>query len=456
MPSLTSPSITVTATSSEAPAQRHELVILHSPDRRWVGRCVPLDGREIVFGRRPTGDVAMRIRDACLSRNHAILGPSRGTYYAIRDADSKNHCFVDGVQVEQHELQPGSVVRIGHTIMVHRHVPEGAPRPGSSSTAMADAAAGLVGASYAVHALREALRTVARTNVPVLIEGETGVGKDAAARVIHELSRANQPFHPVGCAGLPASGAESALFGTISRPGGEDSDATRGHFHLANGGTLYLDELGALSRDAQPTLLRVLEDSAIRRVGGVEPEAIDVRVIASSNEDLEDLIEAGRFRPDLYARFTDFPIHIPPLRDRPDDVIALAHHFLVMNRSQLRLSADTAEALLLHDWPYNVREVEKLIRRLCLTVEGDRISLRDLPHETAERVKYRGSATHSSETDSRRPSETELRATLQTLGGRVSRVATHFHVHRRVVYRWLALYGLQASAFQNMHDTMAD
>ena len=428
-----------------------ELLVLHSPDPRWVGCCIPLDGRRIVIGRHPDGPYGLRFRDPCLSRNHAFFTPHPDSrYYVFEDTGSKNHSYVDGLLVTRRHLSPNAVVRIGHTVMLHRHVPADAGRIRRTSSSLeGDPLYRVVGASYAANALRGSILRVARSQLTVLVEGETGTGKELVAQVLHALSQRDGAFHAVNCSAVPPAMAESAFFGRSRLGSGSKPDAdepTPGHFRTAHRGTLYLDEIGELPLPVQPKLLRALDGAAITPVGGSEPTEVDVRIVASTNADLEEMTAEGTFRTDLHARLQEWPIHIPPLRDRPDDVIALTHHFLSELNSKLRLSADAAEAFVLHGWPYNVRELQKLIRRLCLLCDGDSIPLKVLPERMQQAIRDRqpGGARGSDV----RPTEAELRAALEALGGNVSSVAQHFDRNRKQIYRWLAHFGIDMSLYR--------
>lgn len=426
---------------------RHELLVLHCPDQRWVGRCIPLDGRNIVFGRHPDAEYGLRVRDPCMSRNHCALAPQEGSaYYVIEDAGSKNHTYVDGCLIAKRHLAPNSVIRAGHTVMLHRHVPAHARRgrTDSRSHISGDPLARIVGASYATQALRGSIVRVARAGLTVLVEGETGTGKELVARTVHALSSRPGAFHPVNCSAIPTDVAESELFGT--KPGAYGFEGSAGHFGAAHEGTLFLDEIAELPMELQPKFLRVLESSIMHAVGDPAGTAFDVRFIASTNADLEEATEQKLFRADLFARLQEWPIHIPPLRDRPDDVIALTYHFLTQQRSGLRLTADVAEALLLYAWPYNVRELQKLVRRLCLLCDEETIPLRVLPDKIQQPLHDRQPSSPTA--NDSRPSEEELRAALESFGGSVSLTARHFGKNRRQVYRWLAQCGVDHTVYR--------
>ncbi len=232
----------------------------------------------------------------------------------------------------------------------------------------------IVGQSRAMRRLLEGIDLVARSDLPVLITGETGVGKELVARRVHEVSpRREQPLIYVNCAALPEAIAESELFGHVT---GAFTGAIRdraGRFEIADGGTLFLDEIGELPLPLQPKLLRALQHGEIQRVGSDRAHRVDVRVVAATNRDLESEIDAGRFRADLYHRLAVFPVRVPALRERPEDIPVLAAHFLDSARRRLglgalRLTEEARQRLERGDWPGNVRELENVISRAALRV----------------------------------------------------------------------------------------
>ena len=229
--------------------------------------------------------------------------------------------------------------------------------------------------------LRHEISRVAGTAFTVLIEGESGSGKELVARRIHEESdRRAGRFIGVNCAALVETLLEAELFGI------EDRTATgvrgrRGKFELADGGTLFLDEVSDLSAAAQAKLLRAIQEMSVERVGGHTTRTVDTRLIVATNQSLRKLVAAGRFRADLYYRLGGLEIQVPPLRDRRNDIAALANHFLGRHRSvrQIQLSRGAVDALLTYDWPGNVRELERVIERAVALATSTEITARDLP-----------------------------------------------------------------------------
>jgi transcriptional regulator with PAS, ATPase and Fis domain len=232
-----------------------------------------------------------------------------------------------------------------------------------------------------MRAVRERIERVAQTDFTILIDGESGTGKELVARQIHNISpRRGGPFVALNCAALVESLLEAELFGI------EDRTATgvrgrKGKFEHADGGTLFLDEVGDLSASAQAKLLRTLQDLSVERVGGLGTRRIDTRVVAATNKSLASLVDAGLFRADLYYRLAGLDVHVPPLRERREDIIELATYFLERHRSsrQHELSRAAGDALLTYDWPGNVRELERLMERTVALARDPEISLEDLP-----------------------------------------------------------------------------
>src|SRR5438552_375621 len=253
----------------------------------------------------------------------------------------------------------------------------------AEETAWADPASihGIVGGSLALRRVLRLVESVATTDAAVLIRGETGTGKELIAGLIHTLSaRRARPFVKFNCTAIPAGLLESELFGH-ERGAFTGAIARRiGRFELAHGGTLLLDEIGDLPLDLQPKLLRVLEEQEFERVGSAQTIRSDVRVVAATNRPLEDLVEAGEFRADLYYRLNVFPIDLPALRERPEDIPLLVRHFVAHHARSLgrRIGAippDVMGTLVRHPWPRNVRERQHAIHRAVILSRGASLQL---------------------------------------------------------------------------------
>ena len=243
----------------------------------------------------------------------------------------------------------------------------------------------LVGVSAAFNAVCHMLQRVATTRATVLFLGESGVGKEQFARTLHNISdRAAQPFVAINCAAIPEQLIESELFGVEKGGFSGASQSRPGRFERANGGTLFLDEIGTLSVFAQGKLLRALQEGEIERIGDTKVRKVDVRVVAATNEDLRQLVEAGKFRADLYYRLNVFPIRIPPLRERKEDILLLVEHFLnrysALHQRQIKgLTEAAIDALMFYAWPGNIRELENIIERgVILAPDGGGIDVMHL------------------------------------------------------------------------------
>ena len=239
----------------------------------------------------------------------------------------------------------------------------------------------LIGASRALQEVQQLAQAVAPTNSTVLLTGETGTGKELLAWRIHELSpRRDKAFVRVNCAGLPLSLVESELFGHERGAFTGAEQRRPGRFELAHGGTLFLDEIGELPLEAQAKLLRVLQDGMVDKLGGTQSVPVDVRIIAATNSDLRLAVEAGRFRSDLYFRLDVFPIMIPPLRDRPEDIPLLVRYFInKFNRKLKRfcetVQEETLQRLVEYRWPGNVRELRNILERAMILMTGNQLKV---------------------------------------------------------------------------------
>lgn len=232
--------------------------------------------------------------------------------------------------------------------------------------------------------LSEYVRRVAKFNTTVLITGESGVGKEVLVDIIHDFSyRLNGPLIKINCGAIPEQLLESELFGYEKGAFTGAIKAKLGLFQEANGGTLFLDEIGELPLSLQVKLLRVVQDKKCTRIGGTEPIQLDFRLIAATNRNLQEMVEKGLFRKDLYYRLNIVPVNVPPLRERPEDIVILTNYFLNSKMEKLGrnlvIPKDIMDILLAYDWPGNVRELENLIERLIITSREDVVTTKDLP-----------------------------------------------------------------------------
>ena len=419
------------------------LTVLHCPIREHVSRRFVV-GKELRFGRFAGADVDVAIEDPMMSRRHATV-TRVGLVVEIRDDGTTNGTHVNGERVKARPLVPGDVVRIGSTLLEVGIAP---PREPSDDPA-------LVGNAPAFLAAVELADQLAPSDVPVLLLGETGTGKDVLARHLHARSGRTGSFVAVNCAALPRELVDSSLFGHRK---GAFTGATAdnpGFFVEAQGGTLFLDEVGELAVAHQAKLLRAFDSREIVPVGGTRRIRIDARVIAATNVDLLAETADGGFRADLYARLAGAVIAMPPLRARRGDILALAERFLSEHApSVLRwFSVHAAERLLLHPWPRNVRELRSAMLRLNLHL-GERA---EVTRADAEAVLEPLAVAASRGAPRRRgagvaragtPSRDELVAQLGSLRGNVSRLAELYGKDAKQIYRWLKGYALDPEDYR--------
>jgi two-component system, NtrC family, nitrogen regulation response regulator NtrX len=316
----------------------------------------------------------------------------------------------------------------------------------------------MIGESYAMRQLREQVAMAAPTNGRVLIYGDNGTGKELVARTIHALSRRRTgPFVEVNCAAIPEELIESELFGHVKGAFTGAVGDRRGKFEVADGGTIFLDEIGDMSLKTQAKVLRVLQEQVVEPVGGTSGVRVDVRVLAATNKELTAEIRAGRFREDLYFRLNVIPISVPPLRDRADDIPLLAEHFMAgfareYGRRMKTLDASAVAALADYPWPGNVRELRNVIERLIIMVPGDSIGARDLAFldgpfagVTVEAGNESGEGLTLQAARNRFERDFILK-TLAAQNGNISRTADLLGVERSNLYRKMRALGIAGRA----------
>jgi two-component system nitrogen regulation response regulator NtrX len=301
-------------------------------------------------------------------------------------------------------------------------------------------------------ALRQQLTLMAETNGRVLIFGESGTGKELIAHAIHAASsRSNEPFIEVNCAAIPEELIESELFGHRRGSFIGAMEDKIGKLQKADGGTLFLDEVGDMSLKTQAKVLRALEEQRLEPVGAAEPIKVDVRVVASTNKNLEEEIERGNFREDLFYRLNVVPFHVPPLRERMEDVPLLADYFLnefttAYGRKPKELTPDAIRTLADYPWPGNVRELRNLMERIVIMNPQNRIDARHIPLDRTRRaVFYRPAERFGSLQDVREAAEREyIVRKLEETKGNVTRAAEALGLERSHLYRKMKALGLAA------------
>jgi transcriptional regulator with GAF, ATPase, and Fis domain len=431
--------------------QSHRVIVVASPDTSAVGRAVVLGENDFTIGRSGHGEGPLVLADQELSRQHARLEHEGSTStFWIRDVNSRNGTYVNGLRQSHAGLVDGDVIRCGATLLVFERVELEADAPLSPNEEPP-----LLGTSLAVSRVRGEIARVAARDMPVLVLGESGTGKELVARALHERSGRRGQLIAVNCGALPPDLVESELFGHSAGAFTGATRASEGLFAAAEGGTIFLDELGEMPLAVQPKLLRALATGEVRAVGAQSARRVDVRVVAATNRDLLAEVRAERFRGDLYARIAAWVISLPPLRKRKDDILVLARTFLAAQRAPTDLEADAAEALLLHRFPFNVRELEQICAATAVRASGgDLVKLEHLPPELRGAVEVRrpieGALSEPPLALSIRPDATpskeELARVLAHYKGNVAQAAAFFGRDRRQLYRWIDRYELDVES----------
>jgi transcriptional regulator with GAF, ATPase, and Fis domain len=339
---------------------------------------------EVVLGRSSEADI--KVPDASVSRKHARLKLAVGSI-EIADLGSANGTSLNNKTLAPHELAPvrsGDVIRVGDVAILVR-----GPARKEKAAPAGDGPIVVSERMKSVYALAE--RVARASSVNVLILGETGVGKEVVAKEVHRRSpRAAKPFLGLNCAAFTETLLESELFGHEKGSFTGADQAKPGLFETADGGTLFLDEVGELPATFQAKLLRVIEEKKVRRVGGLVPRPIDVRLLAATNRDLEREVARGSFRGDLYYRLDGFRLVVPPLRERVEEIEPLARHYAALFCREVGMPApeiapDAADLLRAHEWPGNVRELKNVIQRAVLLSAGGPITVDRLPERKRAR-----------------------------------------------------------------------
>ncbi len=343
------------------------------------GREFILSQPVIHVGTRKENEIVLK--DETMSRLHFEVHQTKQGYL-LRDIESMNGTLINGVRVKEAYLTTGAIIRAGRTEMKFAPQDETFEILPSKKTRYAS----LIGGNMAMRKIYTIIEKIAPNEVTVLIEGESGTGKELIAQALHEKSkRHKRPFVVFDCSAVAENLIESELFGHEKGSFTGATNMRQGAFELADGGTIFLDEIGELGLDLQPKLLRVLESRTVRRVGGDRHINVDVRVIAATNRNLESEIKKGKFREDLFYRLNVATINLPPLRKRKDDITMLVEHFIedfnkANNARQVEgIDPQALEILKAYDWPGNIRELKNTMSRIFSFMEGDRITLEDIP-----------------------------------------------------------------------------
>jgi transcriptional regulator with GAF, ATPase, and Fis domain len=429
-----------------------DLVVVAGPAR---GLRVPVQDDVARVGSAPGNHLALA--DPTVSRAHCELRV-RAETVVIKDCGSTNGTYVEGVLLREGEVKPGTSVRVGNSVfrIESAGLPSFVPVSGNNSFGE------LLGESLEMRRVYAVLERIAASPTTVLIEGETGTGKDVAARALHAASpRKDGPFVPVDCGAIPENLIESELFGHVRGAFSGALGDRRGVFEEAHGGTLFLDEIGEMPLAVQAKLLRALETRSVRRVGSNQERPIDVRIVAATNRSLASAANAGTFREDLYYRLAVVELRMPPLRARVEDIPVLAAHFFARFAGpEQTLPASFLHTLSTRAFPGNVRELRNFIERSVTLgfVEGDAPNPRQELLQTVTDAGLESVVPLHLPLKDARQVWTEsfehiyVRSMLKKTSGNLTRAAELSGVNRRFLQRLVARLGLRDSDTSDSDD----
>jgi transcriptional regulator with PAS, ATPase and Fis domain len=414
------------------------------------------DQNVVTIGAMEDNDVV--VNEETVSRYHCkVIQDQDG--YILQDQSSTNGTFINRVRIREAYLKSGCTVQVGKVEIKFYFADEKVPIVPSQKERLGS----LIGRNVKMREIYGIIEKIAPAGTTVVIEGETGTGKEVVAQTIHQLSpRSSGPMMIFDCGAVPENLIESELFGHEKGSFTGAIMTRQGLFEMAHGGTLFLDELGELNLELQPKLLRALEQREIRRVGSSKPIKVDVRVIAATNRNLEEEVRSGRFRQDLFYRLSVVRILIPPLRERPEDIPPLVDHFLKthsFNRTPegaLRVEGIEREALDLlagYRWPGNVRELLNVVERAVSFAEGPAIQVRDLPDQLRLAGTSPGVEAVTGEVTFKEAKEKwvasferdYILALLRKNSGNISHAAREADIDRKYFRKLMRKYGIDAS-----------
>ncbi|MFT3691681.1 MAG: sigma 54-interacting transcriptional regulator [Kofleriaceae bacterium] len=394
-------------------------------------------------------ELTIRVPDKWMSSKHARIEPSFGRWMLV-DTESKNGSIVDGHTTKRAVLTDGSIIELGHTLFIFfERMPIAEDAPALLELTPDQGIPGLTSLDPTWQHELDRIKQIASSEIPMLVEGESGTGKEILARAIHILSDRKGTFVPVNCGALPENLVESELFGYKK---GAFSGAQSDHPGLvrsADGGTLFLDEIGDLPASSQAALLRVLQEREVMPVGGTRPVEIDLRVVAATHRDLDDMVADASFRHDLFARLAGFRIQVPPLGERRADLGVLigALHTRLFPAEHPGFEIDAARLLLRYPWPLNIRELEQALATAQVLAGTEPVRAEHLP-DTVRSGRPPGAPRPVvlSETDQK--VRDQVVAALREHQGNVSAVARALDKDRKQIQRWIKRFGLDPSTYR--------
>ena len=424
------------------------LVLVYAPDFQELPPAMVLGAKSLIVGRSPPAG-GLCVPHRSVSQLHARLS-RRDDRWVLKDMHSRNGTLVNGRVVRECVLEDLDQIRFGDAIFkfVSARASEYLPYP-IDAREHADSA--IVG-GYQIRAALSEVTALATTGLSVVVHGETGTGKELAARALHRASGRRGEFVALNCAAVPLHLFEAELFG-FKRGAftGADRDKV-GLMRAAHAGTLFLDEIGDMPLEAQGKLLRAIETREVLALGSLRAEPVDLRIVSATHRDLRALVDEGRFRADLLARLRGAAVLLPALRQRKEDLYALVQHFLLKLGAEERgVSLSFMLNACEYDWPYNVRELEAAVGRAVAIAKGKQLTAEDLPETVRECMRDYGTAPSPVSTPQKKreaPTPDELREMLRRCGGNVAAVARELGRDRAQVHRWMRYANIDPEAFR--------
>ena len=414
---------------------RFEISVVSGPEK---GKQQSFGQEVVQVGTGRANDFVLE--DRTVSRFHLKIETGAETF-TITDLDSTNGTYLSGHKIGVAYLDEETLIEVGGTPLRFRPLGDCA----TIELPNKDHMGGLIGASPRMRQLYTLVERVAGSDMPVIIEGETGTGKELVARIIHDNSdRAAEAFEVIDCGAIPDTLIESELFGHVKGAFTSADRDRQGIFERAHGGTVFLDELGELKVGLQPKLLRVLETGEIRRVGESQSRQVDVRLVAATHRSLGDLVNKNLFREDLYYRIAGCRVHLPPLRERTEDIPQLVVHFLRALRNEgqrgvpSELDPETLESFVNYNWPGNVRQLKNAVERVAIMGITELTGTHLQPSNNAGGPDNRMPFKDAKEAFERR----YLEDLMRTHGGKIQEAATTAELHPKSLARLLRRYAI--------------
>ena len=423
--------------------------------------------RRLTIGKRSDNDIIISW-DKTVSRNHIEIDCTEDNQYILRDLNSTNGTLINGLKVKEAYLSQGDLIQIGETKIEFQSFDEKVQVEPSEKEFFG----GMVGRSRKMRQIFGILERISPSQATVIVEGETGTGKELVAQAIHDNSlRKDKPFIVFDCSAVAPNLIESELFGHTK---GSFTGAVKdriGAFEAANGGTIFLDEIGELTIDLQPKLLRALEQREIKRVGSTQAKSLDVRVICATNRNLKELVAKGGFREDLYFRLSVVKVQLPPLRERLEDIPLIVEKLLTHSRFNrkpdgtfyvTRIEDDAVKALQRYPWPGNVRELNNILERAVSFAQNGVVHGQDLQFVFSEAQSGEESTVRMQSIDTDMPFKEAKQVVVETFEkeylqelldknkGNVSQAAREAKIDRKHLRNLLVKYGILSGSLPDV------